>query len=303
MSILLDHQFREQISHTHAGFPISYFHDELAGLPEWTGPLHWHPEFEIATSQDSVLDFQIGPEHLTLDPGDSVFIHGNIPHRIRQPQGSRPDPMPNIVFDGTLLASQDSLIHQRYIQPVKACDTLPNVLFRDADPDCAPVQAAIREIYRLLRDTPPCFELSVQRGLGIVFEYLALHFDSLPKVEASHIQLSTQIRIQQMLTFLYAHYAEDITLDDISQAAHISRSEAGRCFRAYMGCSPVDALIRYRLQMAHGMLQDPAMPLIEICLACGFHSVHYFSRQFRRYYGCSPSQARILGKSCSSVKG
>ena len=40
MSIVLDHQFREQIAHTEAGFPISYFHDELAQLPNWSGPLH-----------------------------------------------------------------------------------------------------------------------------------------------------------------------------------------------------------------------------------------------------------------------
>ncbi len=48
MPIILDHQLREQIPHHAASFPISYFHDELADLPGWAGPLHWHPEFEIA---------------------------------------------------------------------------------------------------------------------------------------------------------------------------------------------------------------------------------------------------------------
>lgn len=49
MSINTDHQLREQMSHDNVVFPITYFHDELALLPNYEGPLHWHPEFEIAT--------------------------------------------------------------------------------------------------------------------------------------------------------------------------------------------------------------------------------------------------------------
>jgi len=99
-----------------------------------------------------------------------------------------------------------------------------------------------------------------------------------------------------MLAFIHAHYGEDVTLADIARAASISRSEAGRCFQACMGCSPVDALIRHRLQKAHGMLYDTTRTLQEISHACGFHSVNYFSRQFRKHYGYAPSCARKPGK-------
>ena len=102
--------------------------------------------------------------------------------------------------------------------------------------------------------------------------------------------------IQQMLTYIYAHYAESVTLDDIARAADISRSEAGRCFNAYLECSPVDALIQYRLQTAYRLLGDTTLTLQEISHACGFNSVNYFSRQFRRTYGYAPGQNRTLGK-------
>ena len=106
------------------------------------------------------------------------------------------------------------------------------------------------------------------------------------------MQLNTQVRVQQMLAFIHAHYAEKVTLADIAGAASISRSEAGRCFQAYMGCSPVDALIRYRLQKACSLLQDATLTLQEISHACGFNSVNYFSRQFRRCYGRAPGPVR-----------
>lgn len=99
-----------------------------------------------------------------------------------------------------------------------------------------------------------------------------------------------------MLTYIYENYAQTVTLADIAGAANISRSGAGRCFQSYLGCSPVEALIQYRLQTAQRLLQEASLTLQEIRFACGFHSVNYFSRQFRRRYGNFPGEKRKLGK-------
>lgn len=296
MSIILDHQLREKMAHDASAFPISYFQDELALLPNQVGPLHWHPEFEIATAASGVLEYQVGQERITLEPGDSIFVGGNMLHSIRQLSGDAPDPMPNIVFFGSLIAPEASTIYERYIQPIIDDHALPYVVFRHDCSDHAPVNALIQDMYRLLREQPCCYEMAVQRSLSSIFEYLTLHFDALPRTESTRVQLNTQVRVQQMLAFIHAHYAEEVTLADIAGAASISRSEAGRCFKAYMGCSPVDALIQHRLQKAHDMLHDVTLPLQEISDACGFHSVNYFSRQFRKHYGYAPSHVRELRK-------
>lgn len=99
-----------------------------------------------------------------------------------------------------------------------------------------------------------------------------------------------------MLTYIYENYAGPVTLEDISKAANISRSEAGRCFHTYMGCSPIDALIQYRLQMAHRLLSEKTQTLQQISYACGFNSVNYFSRQFKKKYGYAPSKSVDMGK-------
>lgn len=292
MSITLDRQLREKMSHDAVLFPISYFQDELASLPNQDGPLHWHPEFEIATALTGVLEYRVGQERLILEAGDSIFVNGNILHSIRQISGAEPDPMPNIVFFGSLVAPEGSRIYTRYIQPVMDCQELPFVVFRHDRDDHRPINALIREVYRLLREQPQCFEIAVQRRLSSIFEYLALNFEALPKTAATRVQLKTQVRVQQMLAYIYAHYAEEISLADIANAASISRSEAGRCFKACMGASPVDALIQHRLQRARSLLSDVSLPLQEISDACGFRSVNYFSRLFRRHYGYAPSMAR-----------
>ena len=296
MSIILDHQLREKMAHDASAFPISYFQDELALLPNQVGPLHWHPEFEIATAVSGVLEYQIGQERITLEPGDSILVGGNMLHSIRQLSGDVPDPMPNIVFFGSLIAPETSTIYVRYIQPVIDDHALPYVVFRHDSSEHAPVNGLIRDIYRLLREQPRCCEMEVQRHLSSIFEYLMLHFDALPRTEATRVQLNTQVRVQQRLAFINGHYAEKVTLGDIAGAASISRSEAGRCFQAYMGCSPVDALIQHRLQKAHGLLHDTTRTLQEISHACGFNSVNYFSRRFRKLYGYAPSHVRASAK-------
>ena len=296
MPILLDRQLREQIPHDAVTFPITFFSDELASLPDWAGPLHWHPDFEIASAERGVLDYQVGQQHIRLDPGDSIFVNGNMLHGIRQLSGNEPDPMPNIVFSGTLAAPETSVIYQKYILPVIGCGTLPFIVFRHDEPDHSEVLRLIGEIYIALREQDVCFEMTVQRNISRIFEYICRNFESLPRSEESRIQLTAQIRIQKMLTYIYEHYADAVTLENIAGAANISRSEAGRCFQTYMNCSPVDALIRHRLQTARRLLNETTLTLQEISYDCGFHSVNYFSRQFKKLYGYAPSKNRTLGK-------
>ena len=296
MAILLDHQLREQISRDMFDFPVAFYCDELADLPNRAGPMHWHPYFEIATAQSGVLDYQVGQTHTILEPGDSIFVNQNMLHGIRQVSGAAPDPLPIIVFSGTVIAPENSAIYQNYIQPILACSSLPFVVFRQGNDLWNEVHRQIRAIYCAMRERPVCYELAVQRSLCCILEAVFRNPDFLPKSEASRVQLNAQIRLQKMLSYIYENYTRTITLADIAGAANISRSEAGRCFQAYLGCSPVEALIQHRLETARHLLQQTTMTLQEISFACGFHSVNYFSRQFRRKYGYSPGEKRGLGK-------
>lgn len=296
MPIILDHQLREHIPHNAIEFPITYYHDELATLPDRTGPLHWHPDFEIATAEFGVLDFQVGEHHIILEAGDSIFVNGNMLHGIKQLSGETTDSMPNIVFSGTLIAPETSAIYQKYILPITQCDSLPFVVFRHNNLSHSEINCTIKEIYCQMNEKKACYELAVQRNINRIFEFLCLNFSVLPKTEATRIQINNQIRLQKMLSYIYENFAESVTLEDIAKAANISRSEAGRCFRTYMGCSPVEALIQYRLQTAHRLLIEKTQTLQQISYACGFNSTNYFSRQFKKRYGYAPGKIDTMGK-------
>ncbi len=293
MLYIVDHQLSEQLQHISPAFPLTYFHDEMAELPDREGQIHWHPDFEIVTAKAGVLDYQVGEEHIALNAGDSIFVNTNMLHGIRQISGED-DPMPGIVFLGTLIAPEDSLIYDKYIRSIAACDQLPYVVFRhDEYPQ---IHQAIQSIYDLLEDSLPLYELRIQRELIRIFDFLNQNLERLPKANTERVHIDMQIRAQKMLSYIYGHYGENITLADISSAANISRSEANRCFSKYMHGTPVEYLIRYRLQKARFLLSNTSQTIDEISRSCGFHSVSYFTRRFGKYYGITPASVRRLGK-------
>ena len=171
MSMRLDHQLQEQIPHDIAAFPVTFYCDELAALPNRAGLMHWHPYFEIATAKCGVLDYQVGQRHLILEAGDSIFVNENMLHGIRQLSGESPDPMPNLVFSGTVVAPEHSTIYQNYIRPIAACDALPFVVFQHDAPLFEEVNRLIRETYGVMQAKGECYELMVQRRIGCILNF------------------------------------------------------------------------------------------------------------------------------------
>lgn len=73
MAVIVDRYMREQITHEENLFPISFFENELSELPDREGPLHWHPDFEIARAEMGTLEYQVGQQHILLEAGDSLI--------------------------------------------------------------------------------------------------------------------------------------------------------------------------------------------------------------------------------------
>lgn len=104
MPVVVDRHLREQIPHEAAAFPVSFFEGKLADLPGRAGPLHWHPDFELAQARCAPLEYRVGQHRIRLEAGDCLFVNGNQLHSVRQLAGDTPDPLPIVVFSGTAVA-------------------------------------------------------------------------------------------------------------------------------------------------------------------------------------------------------
>lgn len=98
--------------------------------------------------------------------------------------------------------------------------------------------------------------------------------------------------IQKVLDYIAYHYADPITVQDMSRLIALERSYFCRTFKNAVGISPKDYLTKFRLDKARCLLTETAMPIGKVSEGVGFQSFSSFSRLFAAQYQQSPSQYR-----------
>ena len=89
-----------------------------------------------------------------------------------------------------------------------------------------------------------------------------------------------------------ARYFEALSVDDLADAAGLSRAHFSREFRRAFGESPHAYLLTRRLERAAALLRTTDHSVAEICFSVGLQSVGSFTTSFKRIYGLSPTAYR-----------
>jgi len=100
------------------------------------------------------------------------------------------------------------------------------------------------------------------------------------------------LRLGRVIGFLQQHYAEYITLDELSSVGCMSRRSLTREFKKAMNCSPMDYLLNLRINHAKELLRDRNLSITEVAFRVGFQDSNYFTRQFHALVGCRPRDLR-----------
>jgi AraC-like DNA-binding protein len=96
--------------------------------------------------------------------------------------------------------------------------------------------------------------------------------------------------IHEIVAYLEAHMAEQLTVDDVAAQFLLSRRHFTRLFRERTGFSMIEFLNGKRLERAQLLLQDPRTSVMDAALLVGFETPSYFARLYRARYGYPPSQ-------------
>lgn len=96
-------------------------------------------------------------------------------------------------------------------------------------------------------------------------------------------------RAEDVITYLSKHYAEKITLEELSGKMQLSYSYLGSIFKKVTGKPIIEYLIHIRLTKAKELLRD-GHTVSDVAFMTGFNDVFYFSKIFKKYENVSPSQ-------------
>lgn len=126
-----------------------------------------------------------------------------------------------------------------------------------------------------------------------VWQAIAEHAQQLPRHDLHRRPRTDQVRAKQMIAFLQTHFREKLTLDQVAQAASVSRNTWPELLPpGSWACLPMEYLTQRRLEYALHLLLTSDLPVAQVAEACGFGDASYFGKRFRKQMGLTPSQYR-----------
>lgn len=108
-----------------------------------------------------------------------------------------------------------------------------------------------------------------------------------PDNTSSQIQRS---EIQGILNYVYNHYTEAITVQQVADALYISPSYLMHLFKKHTGKTFNTFLIEYRMEKAKELLQKPGTQIQSVAHDVGYSDVKYFNKLFKKYTSLTPTE-------------
>lgn len=283
------------VQYPEAGQPILRIENALDDFENGRMETHWHPEFLFTLLIRGELDYCLhrGKEpavHYRMGVGDGIFVNSNVLHGcVQRVPGT-------VVFTfgmppGLFTAPLFGTLFQRKVLPLIHSGIL-GVYLSAASMEDQP----LLELFRAFRNLSPedgSLELRTMELVCRIWEELFVKLGrAKDQVFYQSINAAQIGRIQSMIDFIREHYQESITVDQIAHAGQMSRRECFRKFRSALDQSPMEFLTQFRVLKAAYLLSTTDLSLTEISSSCGFESVSYFTKQFRKRYTVSPKQIR-----------
>jgi len=88
----------------------------------------------------------------------------------------------------------------------------------------------------------------------------------------------TDAEIIRVMEYLNIHFAEKITVDDLAELVHMSRSSFNRRFKKVTSCSPWEYVMSRRTREARRLMESTTLSKTEIAHACGFYDLSHMEK-------------------------
>lgn len=95
---------------------------------------------------------------------------------------------------------------------------------------------------------------------------------------------------RKIIFYLQEHVREYVSVESICHDNLIGRSQLQKLFRERYGCGVIEFFSRMKIDLAKKLIQKNEMNFTQISEFLGYSSIHYFSRQFKKLAGMTPTE-------------
>lgn len=93
-----------------------------------------------------------------------------------------------------------------------------------------------------------------------------------------------------MLNYMHAHIDRKITMAELEKCSSLNKTTINNLFNRTFSTSPLDYFLHMKTDRAKQLLREDNYNGSQISEILGYSSIHYFSRQFKRFTGMSPNE-------------
>nr|WP_276926077.1 AraC family transcriptional regulator [Faecalibaculum rodentium] len=241
---------------------------ENVSRPDGYRYAHW-----LSTESGSGI-VTIGPDTITLGPGQGILILPGIPHSYRAVGDGWTTAY--FTFGGSLLMEVLQFLNIReYIY---------------VDDSSLPINPFILEVMQGLDEQRP---YSMEIASGQIYNFLMLLRVYIRKTRDDRD--SAKQVIQPVAQYLEENYMKEIGASDLTEILCYSSQYITRLFKRVYSMTPTQYLQQLRIRKAKELLVSrPELSVSEICELTGFNDVSYFITQFRKSEKMTPKAFRRL---------
>lgn len=106
----------------------------------------------------------------------------------------------------------------------------------------------------------------------------------------------------KILYYMEDHIREPLTVDQICRDNLIGRSRLMQLFQEQNHCGVIEFFGRLKIEMAKQLIRENQMNFTQVSEFLGYSSIHYFSRQFKKITGMTPTEYTSSVKARSERK-
>lgn len=126
---------------------------------------------------------------------------------------------------------------------------------------------------------------------GYQYECTAILYEILAQCRRQMASAQADDRIQASVEYLEQNWNQPgLTIGELARQSFMSEVYFRKLFRARFGVSPLNYLMQLRIQKAADLIRTGYYTLKEVAAQCGYRDYKYFSVEFRRLKGCTPSE-------------
>lgn len=286
----MEFRLLEKVKHGSSDFPFAVYDVDHPAGNQPILPLHWHEEIELIYIRAGRAVFSINHAEIRVQAGDCLIVNSGETHC------GYSDSVDGCFYTAVvfklswLSALHPDLCQEQYLNPLLRGELLfPTLLMGCRDEDRSGIDV-IESLLAEYRNGREGFQLGIKGRLYLLLSALIPHFVPKQQYERANPLNAYKWRsVLHVLEYIDENYKSPLTLDDLATVGAISPSHLCRQFRELTDMRPLEYIQLLRVNSAAIMIQSGSCSMLEAALENGFQHLSYFSKQFKKFKGMSPS--------------